>query len=136
MACSVRRLRAKEEIYDFLKRDRLYAAYAICDLEPALFRQCDWYATSVGGELATLCLLFRGLPPDRVFLMGSEEGLAPILHRVLWNGTRNALALRRTAVQVMDVRKTRSSRQVEPICERSDEQRWWIVIALRSPFVG
>ena len=93
MACSVRRLRAKEEIYDFLKRDRLYAAYAICDLDPPLFRQCDWYASSVGGELTTLCLLFRGLPPDRVFLMGSEEGLAPILRGVL-KTTRAFLACR------------------------------------------
>ena len=93
MACSVKRLDVKEEIYDFLKKDRLYAAYAICDLEPALFRQCEWYASSTNGQLTTLCLLFRGLPPDRVFLMGSAGGLAPILRGVL-KTTRAYLACR------------------------------------------
>jgi GNAT superfamily N-acetyltransferase len=83
MGLSVKRLEVKEEIYDFLKQDRLYAAYAICDLEPALFRQCEWYASSINGQLTTLCLLFRGLPPDRVFVMGSTKGLAPILRRAL-----------------------------------------------------
>ncbi len=83
MALSVTRLEVKEEIYDFLKRDRLYAAYAICDLEPALFGRCEWYASSTDGQLTTLCLLFKGLPPDRVFLMGSQEGLVPILQGVL-----------------------------------------------------
>jgi GNAT superfamily N-acetyltransferase len=93
MGFSVKRLDVKEEIYDFLKKDRLYAAYAICDLEPALFRQCEWYASSTNGQLTTLCLLFSGLPPDRVFLMGSAEGLAPILRGVL-KTTRAFLACR------------------------------------------
>jgi ribosomal protein S18 acetylase RimI-like enzyme len=79
MGLSLKRLRAKEEIYDFLMEDRLYAAYAICDLEPALFRQCEWYAAVRNGRLTALCLLFTGLPPDRVFLMGSEQDLEPVL---------------------------------------------------------
>ena len=80
---SLKQLRAKEEIYDFLKEDRLYAAYAICDLEPALFRQCEWYAATRNGRLTALCLLFTGLPPDRVFLMGSEQDLEPVLAEFL-----------------------------------------------------
>ncbi len=83
MAFFVKRLEVKEEIYDFLKKDRLYAAYAICDLEPALFRQCQWYASSTNGQLTTLCLLFKGLPPDRAFVMGSAKGLVPILQQFL-----------------------------------------------------
>jgi GNAT superfamily N-acetyltransferase len=83
MVLSIKRLDDKAEIYAFLSADRLYAAYAICDLEPALFRQCDWYACTRNGKLAALCLCFKGLPPDRVFLMGAAEDLAPVLDDVL-----------------------------------------------------
>jgi GNAT superfamily N-acetyltransferase len=83
MAFSVKRLDGKEEIFDFLKRDRLYAAYAICDLEPPMFRQCEWYASSRNGLLTALSLRFSGLPPDRVFLMGAAEDLEPILEDAL-----------------------------------------------------
>jgi GNAT superfamily N-acetyltransferase len=79
MGLSVKRLHAKEEICDFLMEDRLYAAYAICDLEPALFRQCEWYAAARNGQLTALCLIYTGLPPDRMFLMGSEQDLEPVL---------------------------------------------------------
>jgi ribosomal protein S18 acetylase RimI-like enzyme len=83
MGLSLKRLRAKEEICDFLMQDRLYAAYAVCDLEPALFGQCEWYAAARNGGLTALCLLFTGLPPDRVFLMGSEQDLEPVLAEFL-----------------------------------------------------
>ena len=79
MALSIKRLDAKAEIYGFLSEDRLYAAYAICDLEPIPFRQCEWHASSRNGRLTALGLCFRGLPPDRVFLMGPTEDLVPIL---------------------------------------------------------
>jgi GNAT superfamily N-acetyltransferase len=79
MGLAVRRLHAKEEIYDFLKEDRLYAAYAICDLEPALLGRCEWYAAARNGRLTALGLVFTGLPPDRVFLMGSGQDLEPVV---------------------------------------------------------
>jgi GNAT superfamily N-acetyltransferase len=82
----VKRLDAKEEIYEFLSEDRLYAAYAICDLEPIPFRQCEWHASSRNGRVAALGLCFRGLPPDRVFLMGPTEDLVPILGGALTAG--------------------------------------------------
>ena len=83
MAFSIKLLEAKAEIYNYLKGDRLYAAYAICDLEPTLFKECEWYASSRNGTLTALCLRFKGLPPDRVFLMGPGEDLAPILDGAL-----------------------------------------------------
>jgi ribosomal protein S18 acetylase RimI-like enzyme len=82
MTFSVNRLHSRAEIYSFLKKDRLYAAYAIGDLEPALFEQCEWYASSRNGHLTALCLCFTGLPPDRLFLMGAVEDLAHILGNV------------------------------------------------------
>jgi len=83
MALSIKQLESKAEIYAFLSEDRLYAAYAIGDLEPALFRHCDWHASTRNGKLTALCLCFKGLVPDRVFLMGASEDLAPLLHESL-----------------------------------------------------
>ena len=83
MALSIERLESKTDILRFLNQDRLYAAYAIGDLEPSLFRQCDWYAALRDRMPTTLCLRFRGLRPNRVFVMGSAEGLVPILRHVL-----------------------------------------------------
>lgn len=83
MVLSIKRLEDKGEIYAFLSEDRLYAAYAIGDLEPALFRHCDWHASTRNGKLMALCLCFKGLAPDRVFLMGAAEDLGPLLDGVL-----------------------------------------------------
>lgn len=83
MGLHVKRIEAKGDLYRFLERDRLYAAYAIGDLEPALFRECEWYAALENGKITTLCLRFVGLPPDRIFVMGLAEGLVPILDRAL-----------------------------------------------------
>jgi GNAT superfamily N-acetyltransferase len=83
MDFSVKRIEAKGDIYRFLQRDRLYGAYAIGDLEPALWKECEWYAAMKDGRMTTLCLRFMGLPPDRIFVIGSSGGLAPILDNAL-----------------------------------------------------
>ena len=83
MGLSVKKVEDKRDIYRFLKQDRLYAAYAIGDLEPALFGQCEWYAAFRDGSMTTLCLHFKGLHPHSIFVMGTVEGLPPILNTVL-----------------------------------------------------
>lgn len=83
MALSIRRIEDKEDIYSFLKQDRLYAAYAIGDLEPSLFGQCDWYAALRNSRVTTLCLRFKGLHPNPIFTMGANEDLIPILDKAL-----------------------------------------------------
>jgi GNAT superfamily N-acetyltransferase len=100
MALSIKRLENKAEIYAFLGEDRLYAAYAIGDLEPALFRHCDWYASTRNGKLTALCLCFKGLAPDRVFLMGAAEDLAPLLDGAL-RATRAYFACRTEQTTVL-----------------------------------
>lgn len=75
----VKRLTDKDVIYDILKADRLYAAYAIGDLEPGLFEKCQWAAAYDGAEPVALALLFKGLIPNAVFCMGRSDGLAAIL---------------------------------------------------------
>jgi ribosomal protein S18 acetylase RimI-like enzyme len=62
----------------FLETDRLYAGYAIGDLEPGLFEQCEWYGLG-GGSLEALVLVFHGFRPPVLFLMGDEDVLAQFL---------------------------------------------------------
>jgi hypothetical protein len=63
-------------IREFLSSDREYAAFALADLEPALFSQCSWYGAETMGELRALALVYRGLEPPALFLMGDTTGLA------------------------------------------------------------
>jgi GNAT superfamily N-acetyltransferase len=83
MSSTVQLLEDKAKIYSFLHQDRLYAVYAIGDLEPALFRHCEWRVSLSDGRLTSLCLSFKGLPTNRLFLMGSGAGLKAILDSAL-----------------------------------------------------
>jgi len=79
----VRRLTNRGEIAAFLEQDRWYAAYAIGDLEPGLFEQCQWFGADMAGELRSLVLLFEGLDPPALFVMGDPVGVTLILGTVL-----------------------------------------------------
>jgi len=78
-----RRLTDPAGIRKFLSGDREYAAFALADLEPALFSQCSWYGAEAMGELRALALVFRGLEPPALFLMGDTIGLALIFGSLL-----------------------------------------------------
>ena len=69
----------RTEILSYLERDRLYAAYAIGDLEPEMFAQCTWVGAIAAGQLRALALLYRGLSPPALLLMGDIDGLQVIL---------------------------------------------------------
>lgn len=73
----------KSAILAFLETDRLYAAYAIGDLEPEMFAQSTWAGAWREGRLQALALHFRGLNPPVLFLMGDTEGLQTILENAL-----------------------------------------------------
>jgi ribosomal protein S18 acetylase RimI-like enzyme len=82
----VKQLRSKPEILRILEQDRLYAAYAIGDLAPELFRECDWFAANADGAAPALCLYFKGLEPRALFVLGPPEGVAAILSSALRPG--------------------------------------------------
>jgi RimJ/RimL family protein N-acetyltransferase len=67
----------------FLERDRLYAAYAICDLEDREFGKTRWGVAWSSGEPIAVALEYSGLTPQPLFLMGSNEGIEAILRDVL-----------------------------------------------------
>jgi ribosomal protein S18 acetylase RimI-like enzyme len=74
-----RQLTDKHEILHFLETDRPYAAYAIGDLEEALFEQSEWMGAEERGQLRAVALLFKGLAIPAFFLMGEPDSLAVIL---------------------------------------------------------
>jgi ribosomal protein S18 acetylase RimI-like enzyme len=82
----VRRLADADEIMRFLEWDRWYAAYAIGDLEPGFAEQCQWFGAEAAAELRSLALLFEGLAPPALFLMGEPLGIAIILGAALRPG--------------------------------------------------
>ena len=67
----------------FLERDRLYAAYAICDLEDREFARTRWGIASEGGEVVALAMEYGGLTPQPMFLMGDPDGIGPILRELI-----------------------------------------------------
>jgi GNAT superfamily N-acetyltransferase len=76
-------LKDKHIILYYLEKDRLYAAYAIGDLEPQLFAQTTWVGAKETALLQALALYFRGLNLPALFLMGDPNGLRAILENAL-----------------------------------------------------
>jgi len=67
----------------FLERDRLFAAYAICDLDDREFSKTRWGAAFDGDDLVAVGLEYGGLSPQPLFAMGSNDGIAAILREIL-----------------------------------------------------
>lgn len=67
----------------FLDRDRLFAAYAICDLEDREFGRTRWGIATSGDEVVAVGLEYGGLTPQPLFVMGRGDGIAAILRDVL-----------------------------------------------------
>ncbi|MBU0495003.1 MAG: GNAT family N-acetyltransferase [Chloroflexi bacterium] len=65
-----------------LDRERLYAAYAIGDLDPVMFPTTKWYVVEAHDVLA-LGLLFNGLSLPIIFTLGDVEGVTTILEQSL-----------------------------------------------------
>jgi RimJ/RimL family protein N-acetyltransferase len=67
----------------FLETDRLYAAYALCDLDDREFRRTRWgVALGPDGPVA-VALQYAGLSPQPVFVMGERAGVGAILADVI-----------------------------------------------------
>ena len=72
-------LTERPPIQAYLETDRLYTAYAIGDLEPGMYEQCRWVGAETEEKLHALVLLYQGLTPPALFLMGDPSGLRAIL---------------------------------------------------------
>ncbi len=73
----------REMLRAFLTTDRLYAAYAICDLEEREFGRPRWGAAYDGNELVAVGLEYTGPTPQPLFVMGRTDGIGAILRDVI-----------------------------------------------------
>lgn len=84
-----RRIRARAvadrgEIAAFLRTDRLYAAYALGDLDGPNRARVAWgMASDDAGRATALVMHHEGLVPQPLFLMGAPDGCRAILESVL-----------------------------------------------------
>ncbi|MEP7082108.1 MAG: GNAT family N-acetyltransferase [Chloroflexota bacterium] len=71
-------------IASFLDRDRLFAAYALGDLDGPNRRRVSWgMAYDDGGRATAIAMHHDGLVPQPLFLMGSPAGCRAILESVI-----------------------------------------------------
>jgi ribosomal protein S18 acetylase RimI-like enzyme len=70
-------------IRSFLDRDRLFGAYAICDLDEREFGRTRWAVATANGAVVALGLEYDGPSPQPLFVTGSDAGIAAILRDVL-----------------------------------------------------
>jgi len=73
----------KAALRAFLERDRLYAAYAICDLEEREFSRTRWGMAWQDGDPIALVLEYNGPTPQPLFAMGREDGISAILRDLI-----------------------------------------------------
>ena len=57
----------------FLERDRLFAAYALCDLEDREFGRTRWGIATAGDEIVAVGMEYSGPTPQPMFLMGQAR---------------------------------------------------------------
>ena len=68
---------------DFLEQDRLFAAYAICDLEDREFGRTRWGIATESDHVVAVAMEYGGLTPQPMFVMGKPDGIAAILRDVV-----------------------------------------------------
>lgn len=67
----------------FLETDRLYSAYALCDLDEREFLRTRWGVALAGGEPIAVVLQYAGYSPQPIFVMGENDGIEAILADVI-----------------------------------------------------
>ena len=80
---TVRAVTDRGVLRDFLEKDRLLAAYALCDLEDREFAKTRWGGAFDGDRLVALALEYSGLTPQPLFVMGRPDGIEAILHDIV-----------------------------------------------------
>lgn len=70
-------------IRGFLHRDRIYAAYALADLEDRDPARSRWGIARADGEVVSLVLEYGGPSPQPLFIAGRDDGIEAILRDVI-----------------------------------------------------
>ena len=80
------RITDRSQIRALLTTDRTWSAYALGDLAPGFFEQCDWYVTCDGSK--ALILVYRGFKIAVLFALGEASSVEPLV-----DGIENAPTL-------------------------------------------
>ena len=67
----------------YLEQDRLYSAYAICDLEEREFSRTRWGLAWDGDAPVALVLEYSGPTPQPLFVMGRVDGIEVVLRDLI-----------------------------------------------------
>jgi ribosomal protein S18 acetylase RimI-like enzyme len=79
----VRSTRDRVLLREFLERDRLFAAYALCDLDEREFARTRWGVALDRGRPVGVALEYTGPAPQPLFVMGEPAAVAAILRDVI-----------------------------------------------------
>jgi len=82
-ALAVSSTRDRAVLRRFLERDRLRAAYALCDLDQREFPKTKWGIATRRGETVAVVLEYMGLTPQPMLVMGETDGIVEILRQVI-----------------------------------------------------
>jgi ribosomal protein S18 acetylase RimI-like enzyme len=78
-----RSTRDRDQILEILGRDRLFAAYAIADMDPLEFSKTRWGIALDDDRPVSVVMEYRGISPQPLFVMGDPDGVASILRDVI-----------------------------------------------------
>jgi ribosomal protein S18 acetylase RimI-like enzyme len=73
----------RELIRGFLDRDRIFAAYALADLEDRDSGRARWGIARAGDEVVSLVLEYGGPSPQPLYISGRDDGIEAILRDVI-----------------------------------------------------
>jgi ribosomal protein S18 acetylase RimI-like enzyme len=79
----IRATRDRDLLADFLGTDRLFAAYALCDLDDREFGRTRWGVALEQGRPVAVALEYQGLSPQPLFVMGEPAGVTGVLREVI-----------------------------------------------------
>lgn len=82
-AVTVQTTQDRALLRDFLETNRLFSAYALCDLEDREFARTRWGAAFDGDEMVAIVLEYSGMTPQPMFVMGRADGIEAILADVI-----------------------------------------------------
>jgi GNAT superfamily N-acetyltransferase len=79
----IRSTRDRDMLADFLGTDRLFAAYALCDLDDREFGRTRWGVALDRGEPVAVALEYLGSSPQPLFVMGEPAGVSGVLREII-----------------------------------------------------
>jgi ribosomal protein S18 acetylase RimI-like enzyme len=82
-ALTVRATTDRALLRAFLEEDRLFAAYALCDLEDREFGRTRWGGAFQDDRMVAVVLEYSGMTPQPMFVMGRDEGIDAILRDLI-----------------------------------------------------